>query len=37
MKVVDENKLETIFPTMKDLDDLLVDKDKILEHNQKTI
>tara|TARA_R100000234_G_scaffold30069_4_gene17579 strand:- start:7351 stop:7743 length:393 start_codon:yes stop_codon:yes gene_type:complete len=36
-RIIDEHSFDTIFPSMKDLDDLLVDKDKILEHTQKTI
>lgn len=32
---IDKEVLDTIFPNMKDLDNMLVDKDKLLEHNQK--
>ncbi len=36
-RTIDEGVLETIFPNIKDLKDMLVDTDKILEHNQKTV
>lgn len=34
-QTIDKELLDTIFPNMKDLDDMLIDKNKLLEHNQK--